>query len=361
MKRYLCWLAVLAVVAIPDWASACWPLLGAPMHAAPMYYPPPVYSVPIYPPAYVYPPVVGSAVVMPPWGFRPGASAPYAALPEAAKPAQTPAAVKPAATPRPSTPSPKADAIRPTVVKESTGSPNAAAKTTEPTQASDLLTLPKQPSKPATEGLPPLELPKGKGPSKPQTRTNDVEMPQKPSTTAIPTPAPADSQSATPIAPEKKSAPAPVSPAGGTAVPSAAPASDSLIPPPSLPLTPGASSLPSLTLPPEVPVNPALQRNNTSRSSPLTQGTGTEVMMKQFPVARAGSTPLGPGYRTVTFFNHTQQELQLTIEGRSVKLPSKTYLEAKLGPSFTWSYGDKPALKETIPDGAAGLDVVFGG
>jgi hypothetical protein len=65
------------------------------------------------------------------------------------------------------------------------------------------------------------------------------------------------------------------------------------------------------------------------------------------------------GYRVVTFFNHTSSDISLNIEGKSVKLPSKTYLNAKLGPAFTWCYGDRPSARERIPDTADGLDIVF--
>ncbi len=80
-------------------------------------------------------------------------------------------------------------------------------------------------------------------------------------------------------------------------------------------------------------------------------------MVNVFPVVSAEKA--GGGYRTVGFFNHTISDINLTIEGRTVKLPAKMYLEAKLAQTFTWGYGDRPAASERVPDGAAGLDVVF--
>lgn len=76
-----------------------------------------------------------------------------------------------------------------------------------------------------------------------------------------------------------------------------------------------------------------------------------------FPVVAAAKTE--GGYRMVSFFNHTNRDLNLTIEGRSVKLPAKTFLETKLNQAFTWSYGDNSSATERVPDGASGLDVVF--
>ncbi|MBA4067662.1 MAG: hypothetical protein C0501_28955 [Isosphaera sp.] len=73
----------------------------------------------------------------------------------------------------------------------------------------------------------------------------------------------------------------------------------------------------------------------------------------------AGAGKTGPGYRTVGFYNHTAADLSLVIEGQTVRLPAKTYLHAQLGPTFTWAVGGRAAARETVPDGAAGLDVVF--
>src|SRR6266542_812384 len=58
MKRYLCWLTLLGVLAVPDWASACYlrqwfpPPPCQPMppacYAPPAYAGPPVVYVPVY-------------------------------------------------------------------------------------------------------------------------------------------------------------------------------------------------------------------------------------------------------------------------------------------------------------------------
>jgi len=142
------------------------------------------------------------------------------------------------------------------------------------------------------------------------------------------------------------------------AIPSAAPAPESLIPPPSVPLVPDPNKrdpLPSLTLPPDIPVAPTTK--SESRSSPLTEGAVSGPTVSVFP-ARDAEAPT-PGYRTVGFYNHTSRDIALTIEGRRVRLPAKTYLHAQLGESFTWSHSDRPAARETVPDGAGGVDVVF--
>ena len=144
------------------------------------------------------------------------------------------------------------------------------------------------------------------------------------------------------------------------AIPSAAPPPEPLIPSPSLPLVPDASKrdpLPSLTLPPEIPVAPEKKADSTSRSSPLTGGGSARTMTVSVFAARGVEAPAG--YRSVGFYNHTGKDLSLTIEGRAVKLPAKSYLHAHLAPSFNWSHGDRATTREVVPEGAGGVDVVF--
>jgi hypothetical protein len=144
------------------------------------------------------------------------------------------------------------------------------------------------------------------------------------------------------------------------AIPSAAPpAPESLIPPTLVPMLPDSTKrdmLPSLTLPPEIPVAPPPKVDSTSRSSPLA-GVARGLTVSVFAAEGSGSALAG--YRTVGFYNHTANDLALTIEGRAVKLPARSYLQAQLAPSFTWSVGNRTATRETVPAGAVGVDVVF--
>ena len=118
------------------------------------------------------------------------------------------------------------------------------------------------------------------------------------------------------------------------------------------------------SMPPEVPVAPEKmgekgdKGDSTSRSSPLTGGMRAAAMTVSVFPARGVEAP-APGYRSVGFYNHTARDLELTIEGRAVRLPAKSYLQAQLAPRFTWSHSDRSATREVVPDGAGGLDVVF--
>jgi hypothetical protein len=91
-----------------------------------------------------------------------------------------------------------------------------------------------------------------------------------------------------------------------------------------------------------------------AKSSPL----AGVVKVKLLPAA--GRPAEGPT-RRVGFFNHSDRDLELVIEGKAVKLPRKTYVHADVPPTFTWKHGENAAAAATVPAGAAGLDVVFAG
>ena len=117
-----------------------------------------------------------------------------------------------------------------------------------------------------------------------------------------------------------------------------------------------SETLPPLVLPPEIPVAPSgvipPVAPNTSRSSPLSGGVKVQVFT-------ALGTPASRELRKVGFFNHTDRDLDLVIEGRAVKLPRKSYLHAQLPPAFQWGHSANPMEKAAVPNDAAGLDVVF--
>ncbi|VTU02138.1 unnamed protein product [Gemmataceae bacterium] len=194
------------------------------------------------------------------------------------------------------------------------------------------LVVPKEPD------FTPIPVPKG-----------PASTPERP---AVPTPAPAS--------PEPK-APAPELPRdpGGSAVPGPAPPlPEGLIPSPSVPELPEPgkpSTLPSLTLPPDSPVAP---QKSVSRSSPLAAGRDAGPSVSVFP-ARSDRAAPADGRKTVGFYNHTDRDVSLTIEGRAVNLPARTYLSAKLAPTFTWGHGAAAPVRATVPADASGLDVVF--
>jgi hypothetical protein len=125
-----------------------------------------------------------------------------------------------------------------------------------------------------------------------------------------------------------------------------------LTPPAPTPDPKKPEALPPLVLPPDVPGGPSgVVPGSTSRSSPV-GGPSVEVV-------RVAGAPRLAATRKVGFFNHTGRAIELVIDGRAVTLPRKSYLHAEVPPAFKWRYNDSPSESATVPDDAAGLDIVF--
>ena len=112
-------------------------------------------------------------------------------------------------------------------------------------------------------------------------------------------------------------------------------------------------AIPPLVLPPDLPSGSnGVVPPTTAKSSPLAAASRVQV----FPVAGAAAAGAA---RRVGFFNHTNRDLQLTIEGRPVTLPAKSFLHAELSPTFRWSEAGGPPRTTTVPPGSPGVDVLF--
>jgi hypothetical protein len=190
---------------------------------------------------------------------------------------------------------------------------------------------PKQPPKVEIEEpkLPPLALPTKPEPTIEAPKLPPIGAPAKPDDGAPKLP---------PIELPKLDAPKlpPIELPGAPATPQPAPPPD---------------GLPPLALPPDAPVEPLKVE---AKASPLARDLKVSVF------AAAGTNAVaGNGLRKVGFYNHTKRDLQLTIEGKPVKLPALTYLHAQLPAVFVWKCDDRPAERATVPDTAPGIDVLF--
>lgn len=314
MTRYLWCLAVLGVVTVPDWATAyhpCWappPCGPAPVYPRQFYLVPPyapVYEVPL-PPPLVYPTPRTPVAAAPRPQPAPAAPAPPPVPPAAARTEDPP--VRPAAAVTP--PAPPTPAVVP---------PTAPPAMAPPASPPSIVPVPPA-NPPAAKGdvpvIPPLVLPMPpeKGGAPPAAKGSSLVLPPDlPLAPAVPTPAP---------------------------------------PPDVTPKRP-AESIPPLVLPLDGLGGPSgVVPPTTSRSSPLAAAGRVQV----FPVAAGavvGAT------RRVGFFNHTDLDIPLTIEGRTVTLPAKSFLHAQLAPTFRWSEAGGPARTTTVPADSPGVDVLF--
>ena len=114
-------------------------------------------------------------------------------------------------------------------------------------------------------------------------------------------------------------------------------------------------SIPGLDEPP--PSKP-LPLPNVVKSSPL-NAEPAKLKIDRFAVE--GAAPASAdSLRLVTFYNFSARELTLTVAGKELVVPSRHRVEAKLSATFAWKIGDEAQPEGSIPVAAAGLDVVIG-
>ena len=121
-----------------------------------------------------------------------------------------------------------------------------------------------------------------------------------------------------------------------------------------IPRVPGGdTSLPPLLVPSPANDSPG---TSTSRSSPLnaSRRTGYDVIPVDGP---APATPSAK--RSVGFFNHTDRDLQLTVEGQTITLPKRHSVTAEVPAKFTWTLEGNLEQNTEIPLAAPGVEVVI--
>lgn len=119
--------------------------------------------------------------------------------------------------------------------------------------------------------------------------------------------------------------------------------------PPLIPRLPGTDSgLPPLSL-------PTVPSESTSKSSPLT--AKPQAVVDVFPVD--GPPLASPAMkRTIGFFNHTDRDLKLTVDGETITLPKRHQVTATVAAKFRWKLDDGPERTTEVPTVAPGVEVV---
>lgn len=119
------------------------------------------------------------------------------------------------------------------------------------------------------------------------------------------------------------------------------------------PLLPPLKGVPDPTVPPLAIPTPAIPKSSTSKASPLSDRPRAEVI----PVDGALSDPAGR--RTVGFFNRSDRDVRLTVEGQTITLPTRHYVTARVPTTFGWKLDDGPDEKTVVPTAAPGVEVVI--
>jgi hypothetical protein len=140
--------------------------------------------------------------------------------------------------------------------------------------------------------------------------------------------------------------------------------------PPKLNLPP-VSDTPKLTIPPisdtpkiELPPITAKSEPSNFPLPPLVMPTEVKYRptlddRPQIDVLPVDGDPPAGAVWKVGFYNYTGRDLELRVEGRTVTLPARSYVTARVPGTFTWRVGRGADEKTTIPPTSAGVEIVL--
>jgi len=315
MFRHLILPTLIAILLIPDWASAFFrrrtppPCSAVPVQKVQFY--PTAYSTPPCPPMFLAPAVSCCPSAM----VAPAPNSVKSTVPQVVPERMAvPNAIAPA--PESTTPPVAPKVEKPIEPKPPSLIPSPDTKLPELAPAVPKITV--ETIKPVTgeEKLPPTEVPSA--PPLPKLTFDPVPTPAP-----TPTPAPAK---------DSNLLPAPVSP-------------DKVLP---------KMELPNLDLPSAPPL--AIPKSIEVKSSPITEEKAANIEI--FPVD--GVLPSDPNEkRLVTFRNFSGRDQVLTIDGKAYVLPAKHMVEGKLNPQFKLRVGTGEVQEMSMPASATGIEIVL--
>lgn len=112
--------------------------------------------------------------------------------------------------------------------------------------------------------------------------------------------------------------------------------------------------LPDLPDVPDEPKPPA-SKDAVNKNVPTALGKAVE----QFIIPAEGNRAERPAEVRVGFFNHSEREIVLEVNGEIVKLPSEQYVTLRLKRTFTWAEKGQKATDVAVPPDADGMEIVF--
>jgi hypothetical protein len=108
----------------------------------------------------------------------------------------------------------------------------------------------------------------------------------------------------------------------------------------------------------ELPVLPTTKTVAPERAPMPRTGDSNDPFDVVLVAAAEGSQPTG-GKIGVGFFNHSERDIVLEIDGRTLKLGSRYYVQIKMPREFSWREKGGPARKAKVPAEADGVEIVF--
>ncbi|WP_020468938.1 hypothetical protein [Zavarzinella formosa] len=92
---------------------------------------------------------------------------------------------------------------------------------------------------------------------------------------------------------------------------------------------------------------------------PKTKEKEKSVSIDQFLIPAEKIRAEAPAEVKVGIFNHSDREMELEINGESVKLPADQYVTLRMPRTFTWAVKGQTAKEVKVPADADGLEIVF--
>jgi hypothetical protein len=118
-----------------------------------------------------------------------------------------------------------------------------------------------------------------------------------------------------------------------------------------------APRIPKPKLPfPDVPDESDVAKKAPPKSEPIPTAAKT---VEQYIIPAEGNKAERPAEVKVGFFNHSEREITLEINGEMVKLPSEQYVTLRLKRTFAWSEKGQKATEVVVPPDADGMEIVF--
>jgi hypothetical protein len=116
--------------------------------------------------------------------------------------------------------------------------------------------------------------------------------------------------------------------------------------------------IPKVKLPglPDDPDEPKTPKNGTPKKEPVADVSRS---VEQYMIPAEGNKAERPAEVKVGFFNHSEREIVLEVNGETLKLPSEQYVTLRLKRTFTWGEKGQKPTDVAVPPDADGMEIVF--
>jgi hypothetical protein len=112
-------------------------------------------------------------------------------------------------------------------------------------------------------------------------------------------------------------------------------------------------------LPPPLKISPVAEIAPIAEIAPLPRLNDTNKSFDIIMVAATEGAAPTDGRIGVGFFNHSDRDVTLEVNKRTIKLGSRHYLQLKLPRDFDWREKEGPVQTTNVPSDSEGVEIVF--